>query len=152
MGFFSYNRGMEILYAVPDDHVIERKSSISQHTDKLGLWKKGEFIPIEFDQLDYIDCKKIASHKAVISFGDDIGFNYPTGTCRVIDNNYLLFDQKEAVLKALPSWFGEGFYEAFVDKFTMINFSSCSLGLDNSRPLTVGLDYVKCKTVLPPVE
>lgn len=141
-----------VLYAVPDDHTVERKSSISQHTDKLGTWKKGEFIPIAFDQLDYIDCDKIMSHRAVISFGDDIGFNYPTGKCTIIDNNYLTFDQRETVIKALPAFYGEGFYQAFVDKFTIINFSSCSLGIDNSRQLTVGLDYVKCKTVLPPVE
>lgn len=151
-----YNKGMNtlipILFAVPDDHVVDRKSSISQHTDKLGYWKKGQFIPLEFDKIDYIDCDSITSHRSTLSNGTDLGFDYPTGNCTVYSNNYLYGDIKEVVMRALPSWYGVGFYEAFVDKFTMINSSSASLGLACRQQLAVGLDYVKCKTVLNAVE
>lgn len=143
---------MEILYAVPDDHVIDRKSSISQHTDKLGEWKKGQFIPLSFDCLDYIDCDKVVSHRAVLSAGGDLGFNYPTGSCTILTDEHLLSDVKEEVVRSLPSWYGEGFYKDFVDKFTMTLSDSATLGLRDRRRLAVGLDYVKCKTVIPAVE
>lgn len=147
-----YNEVMEILFAEPDDHVIDRKSSISQHTDKLGVWKKGQFIPLSYDHLDYIDCDKVTSHKAVLSSGGDLGFNYPTGSCTVITDEYLLSDLKEEVVRELPEWYGTGFYEALVDKFTMTLSDDSSLGLRHRRELAVGLDYVKCKTVIPAVE
>lgn len=146
------NAPIPILFAVPDDHVVDRKSSISQHTDKLGHWKKGQFLPLVFDKLDYIDCDRIVSHKSTLSNGTDIGFDYPTGSCTIYSNNYLYGDIRETIVKVLPSWYGNGFYESFLDKFTMINSSSSSLGLACRQQLAVGLDYVKCKTVLDPVE
>lgn len=131
---------------------VEYYSSISQHKNKLAVVKKGEWCPISFDCIDYIDCKKIHSHRAVVTDGDDIGYNFPVGECRFYTDSYVYHDENGNERHILPEWFGPGFYDEALTDQAFINADTCSLGVRNGYVLRVGLSYALADKNIPPVE
>lgn len=114
--------------------------------------KKGEWCPIAFDSFDYIDCGRIKSHLAAVTDGDDIGFNYNVKDCYVTTHQLIFHDKNQTVLKALPEWFGAGYYEEKLTGQALINSDKNSLGETNCLDLRVGLNYALSDTTLEPVE
>lgn len=131
---------------------VKYHSSISQHSNKLYVVKGGEYVPISFDTLDYIDCGKVYSHKSVVTDGDDIGYNYEVGNRRFISDTYVSVDRKGIEKYALPKWFGEGFYSKVVDEQVFTNFDNGSLGNRNIYDLRIGLSYAAADKTLEPTE
>lgn len=128
---------------VADEHRTITKSSISQARDtKLSLSNGiGQFIPIVFDNLDYIDCDKVASHKVMISDSDELAFEYPVKECTYYSDTYVYVDENGTELKELPEWFGAGFYRAAVDRNDFVNFDTEAFGTRNIEKLQGGLHY-----------
>ena len=131
-----------------DDTRVNYHSSISQHSNKLHILKGGEAVPISFDVLDYIDCDRLVSHRAILADGDDIGFNFPTGSCTYVSDEYIYMDGDRKELRQMPHWFGEGTYEAFIKEYDFINADNGSLGSRNKITTTVGLNYALAEETL----
>lgn len=143
---------MDILYN-SDDPQVEKKSSITQHKDKLSVVSQGEYLPISFDVLETIGCDGITSHRAILSLDpDDIGYTYPVAECRLVKDEIVYFDEKGEVTKKLPAWYGAGEYQAFNDAFVFTNAANGALGVRNDIRLRVGLEYYQAKQTLPAVE
>ena len=134
-----------------DKPKVKYHSSISQHKNTLCVMKKNEWCPLAFDAIDYIDCGHIESHRAAVTDGDDIGFHFDVKNCRVLANNLVYHDQNQVVLKALPEWFGPGFYEEVENGQAFINADNGALGESNLLTLRTGLSYAISDTILPPV-
>ena len=135
-----------------EDRQVERKSSIAQHRSTFSVVKKGEWIPISFDVLDYIDCDTARSHKAIVT--DDpntIGYNFPVAECKYYTDEYVFYNHRNKELRQLPHWFGEGFGEVFIDSLAFLNSDTNSLGVRNEYRLRTGLDYYLAKENLPAV-
>lgn len=126
------------------------RSSIAQHENKLSVMQRGEWVPLSYDVLDYIDCDKVASHKAVVTDGDDIGYDFKVEERVYYTDKYIYHDREETVLKELPHWFGEGFYEAFVDETPFVNADNGALGIKTKRTLRVGTPYALAIRTLEP--
>lgn len=117
-------------------------SSISQHKNKLSVMQRGEWVPISFDVLDYINCETgIGTHRAIVTDGDDIGFNFPVGAERLLSDTYLTGDFQGLVTEELPAWFGTGEYQKFVTARDYVNSDCESLGHRTSQDLRIGLNY-----------
>lgn len=142
---------MDYLPATNDQKVF-RHSSISQFKTTLSVMKRGEWLPIVADVIEYIDCDRIVSHKAGISDKPDIGFTYPVAECRYFSDVYLLGHNKQTLTEAMPEWFGTGFYEKWFDKDVLLNADTDSLGERNVAKLRVGLPYCRAEDTLEPVE
>lgn len=127
---------------------VERKTSNYQHKNFLSVMKRNSWVPISFDVLDYIDCDKIVSHKAIVTDREFIGYHFPVKECRYYIDQYVVSDDQDTVLEQLDEWFGAGFYEKFVDKDVIVNADNGSLGTRNEIDLKVGLDYVTAKKTL----
>lgn len=84
--------------------------------------------------------------------GDDIGYNYPVGECKFYTDEYVYHDEKGTELRALPHWFGEGFYKANVNSNSFINADNGALGTHNEYNLRVGLSYARARETLKGVE
>lgn len=128
-----------------DEHRTKTKSSISQARDiKLSLSNGvGEFLPIVFDHLDYIDCDKVASHKITVSTSNELDYEYPIGECTYYTDEYVYIDEHGSELRKLPHWFGEdSFYQTYVDRNALVNFNKESFGTRNRQMLQVGKHYV----------
>lgn len=110
--------------------------------------KRGAWVPLSFDVIDYIDCDKITTHEAIATDQEFIGYHYPVKECKYYIDQYLVSDSQKTVLKPLDEWFGAGFYEAFEDKQVISNSDTNSLGVRNQINLRVGLDYVQAKKTL----
>lgn len=124
-------------------------SSISQHENKLSVMQRGEWVPISFDVLDYINCETgIGTHRAIVTDGDDIGFNFPVGTERLLSDTYLTGDFQGLVTEELPAWFGTGEYQKFVTARDYVNSDCESLGHRTSQDLRIGLNYALAKKTL----
>lgn len=131
---------------LPDasEHRTVTKSSISQaRNSKLSVTNNlGQFFPIVFDKLDWIDCDKVKSHKIVVSTSDELDYEYPVGECTYYTDEYVYIDEHGRELRTLPHWFGEGFFEAYVDRNTFVNFDREAFGTRNKQTLDVGKHYV----------
>ena len=128
---------------VADEHRTSTKSSISQaRSNKLSVSNGiGQFIPIVFDHLDYIDCEKIVSHKAMLSDSDELSFEYPVKECTYFTDKYIYMDEKGTELRELPEWFGAGFYRAAVNRNDFINAEDEAFGIRNIETVQSGLHY-----------
>jgi len=128
---------------IADEHRTVTKSSISQARDtKLSLSNGvGAFLPIVFDNLDYIDCDRVKSHPIIVSTVDDLDYQYPVRECTYYTDEYVYVDEHGSELRTLPHWFGEGFYTKYVDTSNFINFDTESLGTRNKETLQGGLHY-----------
>lgn len=132
-----------------DDHKLERKASNLQFKDFLSVWKGNEWVPISFDTLEGKDCDKIITRKAVLTDKPYIGYKFPVKSCRYVSESYLLSDQRGKELKALPEYYGTGFYESYYDRNVFVNAHNGALGMKDDITLRVGLDYVVAKESLP---
>lgn len=126
-----------------DEHRLKTKSSISQAKDDIFSVHNGagEYLPLEFDFLDYIDCDKIKSHRIIVSTSDELAYQYPVEKCVYYTDEYIYVDEHGKELRTLPHWAGEGFYEAYVDRNAFINFDKESLGVKNKQLVDIGLNY-----------
>lgn len=135
---------------IADEHRTATKSSISQARDKkLSLSNGiGQFVPIVFDNLDYIDCDKVVSHKVMVSDSDELAFDYPVRECTYFADKYVYVDEKGTELKELPEWFGAGFYRASVDRNNFVNFDDQAFGTRDADTLQTGLHYVEASSTI----
>lgn len=146
----------EFLYPT-DDIKVHRHSSIDQFKGFLSAWEKGGWAPVIFDQLDGIVCETMKTHPVAISFGGDLGYLYPEAHCTYSSDHFIYVDHEGVEQKILPECFGGSgdFYDAFVKKFSFVNFDGddggSSLGLHQTKNLRVGLDYVTAEETLPAV-
>lgn len=135
---------------------LENKSSIAQHANLLSVNEGGEWLPVTFDEIEYAECVdscsdkyRIKCHRAMLTDGDDSQFTYPVGTCHYWDDNYLLTDVQETVIKELPAYFGSGVYEQFVKHKTFTNADNGSVGIRQRYTYRIGLNYWTAKETLP---
>lgn len=143
---------MKILPAVDDDRA-EYRSTISQFSGRpLTFYKGGQWVPLAFDSIDYVKCKCVVSHRAILSDPSDLGYYYPVTKSIYITDDYVYHDHKEIQTLPLPEWFGEGTYRKAVDEHALINSDDNSLGVRNVQKLSVGTGYAIAKKTLPPVE
>lgn len=134
---------MKLEYLNDADEVnIHRHSSANQYGNFLAVKKGGINIPLRFDKLDWISCDGVKTHSVIISDGDDIGYNFPVGHYTYFTDTYLIMDRDKVVVKQLPKWYGEGWYEKSLRDKTFTNFDGSSLGERNRVDLTIGLDYI----------
>lgn len=125
-----------------DETNIHRHSSINQYGGFLSVQKGGVNIPLRFDKLDWINCDGIKTHSVIISDGNDIGYHFPVGHYTYFTDDYLIMDRNEVVVKKLPKWYGEGWYEKALNEKVFTNFDGASLGERNRVDLRIGLDYI----------
>ena len=125
-----------------DETNIHRHSSVNQYGNFLAVQKGGVNIPLRFDKLDWINCDGIKTHSVIISDGDDIGYHFPVGHYTYFTDDYLIMDRNEVVVKKLPKWHGEGWYEKALNEKVFTNFDGASLGERNRVDLRIGLDYI----------
>lgn len=140
-----------ILKAVSDQKVY-RHSSITQHKNTLSVLKKGEWLPLVCDHLDYIGCNGASSHKVAISDVKDIGYTYKVKECKYWTDNYLMGDSDRTETKNLPTWFGIGYYDSYQGDSMMINSDTESLGQHNELTLRVGTSYCLAEETLEAIE
>lgn len=103
----------------------------------------GQFLPIVWDNLDYIDCGVPHTHPIIISYDDQDAYTYPVGHCTYTSDKYVYFDDQGEEVRELPEWFGAGFYKAYVDRNIFVNFDDAALGTRNTTEVQVGLSYVE---------
>ena len=132
-----------------DAPTVRYKSSISQHKNSLCVMKKGEWCPISYDVLDYIDCECIKSHRAYATDGDDLGWHFPVGECKIYNNQYVYHDNYTTEIRTLPEWFGAGIYRMAHASDSFINSDLEALGVVNEYRLRVGLNYAIADKTLP---
>lgn len=138
---------MSVLTA-SDANDVTYRSSISQHENKLSVMKLGEWVPLSYDVLDYIDCDKVASHRAIVTDADDIGYTFNVAEQKYYTDKYVYSDRQTTELRELPHWFGEGFYEAFVKDNPFINADNGSLGERMSITRRIGTAYALANETL----
>lgn len=124
-------------------------SSIDQFSTFLSAEVAGVEVPIEFDFIDYIDCGKVVSHPVIVDNGKNIGYIFSDGVHEYISDVYPLTNHTEDVLKELPEWFGDGFYQDHEDYQSITNFDNSSLGTRNINRLRVGQHYYLADEILP---
>lgn len=132
---------------LPDasEHRTVTKSSISQaRNSKLSTTNDlGQFFPVIWDHLDYIDCDRVKSHPIIVSTVDELDYQYPVRECTYYTDEYVYVDEQGIELRTLPHWFGEGFYQAYVDSNDFVNFDTEAFGTRNKETLQSGLYYVE---------
>ncbi len=137
---------------LPDasEHRTVTKSSISQaRNSKLSTTNNlGQFFPIVWDHLDYIDCDMVKSHQVIVSTVDELDYEYPVRECTYYTDEYIYVDEQGSELRVLPHWFGEGFYQKYYDNNSFINFDNQAFGTRNKETLQSGLHYVEASTDL----
>lgn len=133
-----------------DEHRTITKSSISQAKDHVLSVHNGagQYFPIVFDHLDWIDCDQIKWHQEMVSDSDEMAYIYPVSECTYYTDQYVYFDENGAEVRELPHWFGEGFYEASVSRNNFINFDDQSFGVRNAQTLQNGLHYVESRDTI----
>lgn len=133
----------------PDEpQLVETRSSISQFEGLLSVRRGDEWVPIVFDAFDGIVCKGVRSHKVALSVKPYIGYVFPVGERREVEQAYLVSDQSGIELKPLPHFYGAGFYEQKYDREVLVNADNGALGVVNDTTLRVGLDYTLAKSHL----
>ena len=123
-------------------------SSISQHKDKLSVLGGGEWLPISYDEIDYIDCNRIHSHRAIVTDAHDIGFEFQVNEWVFYSDTYLTHDQFGVIKEKLSPWFGEGEFEKYIYNNSFINFDDSSLGHVNKEKFRIGLSYALAEKTL----
>jgi len=130
---------------LPDasEHRTVTKSSISHaRNNKLSTTNElGQFFPIVFDHLDYIDCDQVKSHQVIVSTVDELDYEYPVRECTYYTDEYVYVDEQGKELRALPHWFGEGFYQKYYDYNSFVNFDTEAFGTRNKETVQSGLHY-----------
>lgn len=134
------------------DEALIRKSSIYQHSNLLSVLKRGEWCPILFDVIDRIECGKVYTKKVAIRLREGANYTFPVGTTHYTEDVYLLTQQNRIKLKALPSYFGEGFYEVREHKDMLTNIGKFAFGYHKEKTLRVGKDYVQATKTLKAIE
>lgn len=129
---------------------LERRSSISQYSNMLAVRRGDEWVPVVFDVLDNIVCKKINTHKAMLATAPYVGYHFPVGEARYVNEQLVLSDQKGEEIRLLPEFFGSGFYKAKFDRDIIVNAANGALGEVNDVTLRVGLDYVLSDDFMEP--
>lgn len=126
------------------------KSSINQAKGKLLSVRTsaGEYVPIEFDFIDYIDCNKIHSHRVTIAETSEPYYEYPVAHCTFLSDIYVTFDEKGEEIKPLPCWAGDGWYREYVNTRTYVNFDDQAFGTRNAQHVDIGLSYVEALDTL----
>lgn len=132
-----------------DKSGVRVHSSIDQFSTFLSAEVGGVSVPIEFDAIDYIDCGKVVSHPVIVDNGRNIGYIFSDGIHEYITDEYPLTDRSEDVLKELPEWFGDGFYQDHEDYQAITNFDDAALGTRNVNRLRVGQHYYLADEILP---
>ena len=124
-----------------DDIRVTYRSSISQFKNTLSVSQRGEWVPLSYDVLDYLGCDGAKSHRAVVTDGDDIGYQFNVAEQVCYTDKYVYHDKDMVELRELPHWFGEGFYEAHIHEASLINSDTESLGNRGKHVSRVGLSY-----------
>ncbi len=135
------NKGLDGVLLSSDKNDVTYRSSIGQHSNKLSVIQKGEWVPLSYDVLDYINCDGVKSHKAVVTDGDDIGYTFEVEEQHYYIDKYIYADREKLELRELPHWFGEGFYDAYVKDNPFINADNGSLGSRTGITRRVGIAY-----------
>lgn len=137
---------MEFLPAA-DEHRTITKSSISQAKDHVLSVHNGvgQYLPLVFDHLDWIDCDQVKWHQEIVSDSDELAYMYPVSECTYYTDQYVYVDEHGKELRTLPHWAGEAFYEAYVDRNVFVNFDDQALGVRNKQTLQNGLHYVEAR-------
>lgn len=124
-------------------------SSLSQHKNKFSVYKHGEWIPISYDVLDYIACDHVESHKAIMTDGDDIGYEFDVNEMTYYSDVYLTYDTQGVREEKLQCWFGEGYYKKFYSERDFLNSDNGALGVTNKQTVRIGLNYALAEKTLP---
>ncbi len=138
-------------------------SSISQEKHTFSVLKRGEWVPISFDSLDYITCEnkeeycgkkkcnqlKPVSHCAILTDKPDIGYVYGVKDCRYLSSVLLTSDHIGVVTKALPVWMGQGTYQEYVKTRAYTESDNAALGFVHDVNLRVGTAYALANRTLP---
>lgn len=151
---------MPMKWLEPDEEAkVFWKSSISQHKHMFSVMVRGEWVPIAFDNIDYIKCApncnpgcnkfEVAHHCATVTDGDDIGFDFNVGQTRFVSDSYISHDHNEVITKMLPCWFGMGTYQEYVDTRAMVNADNGAVGTRSTGVKRIGLAYALAKETLP---
>ena len=141
--------GMSVLVS-DDDIKVKYHSSISQFKNTLSVSECGEWVPLSYDVLDYIGCDRVKSHRAVVTDGDDIGYQFDVAEQVCYTDKYVYHDRDTVELRELPHWFGEGYYEAHVHEAALVNSDDESLGNRGKRITRIGLSYALATETLEP--
>ena len=145
---------MQILFH-DDERTVNAHSSIDQFKDFFSVYVGGEWLPIEYDYIDYVKCvgdcgkKRVVSHPVIVDTDDHIGYFFPVGECSTVDDTYPLFDHEEIVTRPLSECQGEGEYEAYEKDDVIVNFDNAALGLRNVNHYRIGQDYLLADEFLP---
>lgn len=137
-----------------ENNQAEWHSSINQYKDRDFFTAEvgGVALPIVSDYIDYIDCGKVVSHPVSMEMGDTIGYDFPVGHYTLVTDKYVLVDHTGTEIRQLPSFFGEGFYETYVDSIAFTDFDNGALAEHNAQNLRIGLEYAICKKTIVGVE
>lgn len=131
-----------------DELDVSYRSSISQHNNKLGVFRGRKYLPLSFDSLDYVDCDKVVSHRAIVSDREDIGYIFPVDRVTLYTDKYVFHDHNEIVMRVLPHWYGEGMYLESIKNKAFVNADNGSVGVRNRYNLKVGLAYALADNTL----
>lgn len=133
-----------------NEHRTATKSSISQTREHVlsVTNNKGQYFPIVFEQLDWIDCDQIKWHQTTVSDSDELAYEYPVKHCTFWTDQYVYVDENGKELRTLPHWMGEGFYEAHVDRNAFVNFDDQAFGTRNKQNAQIGLHYTVAQDTL----
>lgn len=141
--------GNEVLYH-EDPDTVHVYSSIDQFSTFLHTKIGGVSVPIEFDQIDYIDCGHVVSHPMIVDSGENVGYIFEDGEFVQTETSYPTFHREETVLKELQPEFGDGFYEDYEEYESITNFDdNTALGTQNKNKLKIGQHYYLADEFLP---
>ena len=101
----------------------------------------GQFLPIVWDNLDYIYCGEPHTHPVIISYDDQLDYQYPVGRCTYFADKIITHDAKGEEIRQLQEWFGAGFIRVYNDKLQIINDDESSFGTRDAETLQIGLHY-----------
>ena len=107
----------------------------------------GQFLPIVWDHLDYIYCGEAHTHPVMISYDDQLAYQYPVGHCSFYSDKIILHDGEDKI-EMLPEWFGAGFYRSVNDSHEIVVDDVSSMGVREADTLQIGLHYVESKETL----
>lgn len=136
------------LLIAEDNPEVFYHSSISQHKNKFSVKQRGEWVPISYDVLDYIGCDKVEYHCAILTDGDDIGFEFDVKEMTYYTDTYLTYDSQGVRVEKLQHWFGEGEYEKHYTERDFLNSDNGSLGVTNAQTLRIGTNYALASKTL----
>ena len=132
-----------------DKASVRALSSIDQFSHFLADYRGGEWLPIEFDAIDYISCDKVESRSIIVDNGNNIGYYFEVGERQFVFDEYPLFNHTSIEEKPLPEWMGEGTHKSYEDHDSIANFDNASLGTRNWQTIRIGQDYYLADEILP---